>query len=620
MLDDTDIKATLQSALQGPDPASALQRCAPYFMEDQQVPCDLWYLRGLVAEKARDYPKALASFTKANAGLGESADFLNYFGTFLLNSGQPWAALDPFKKCAALKPDAEAVQYGLAGAYLESGDYRRSFGQWEKLYKKSRSADHLHHMILSKALARDFRSAFKLLDAEGERYRLLIIALYSRQACDQAARIAARATELWPQQAGAWNYLGIIAARQNQTDEALRAYEKALALAPADHEILFNMANHLASIGRQQQAAEYYRQSLRLAPDDVRVLRNYGESVRFDADDPAIRTLEELSTRPNLPPEDRVSVLYALGKAYEDINQYNDAMRCFLKGGEVAAGLRACSVTDEIALLERVAALFDDIRIDGTTKGRSSSARPVFIVGLPRSGTTLVEQILAGHDKVHGAGELSYLRDAVLEHVDGRLGRKTLPSWEFTEPDADRIGPSLPAISRQYLDQITKLDPNALRVVDKQPMNDRYLGFAALAFPGATIIHCVRDLRDTCLSCVSKNFDAELAFADSFEAVAAYATAQRSLMAYWERKFPDRILTVSYEALVEEPEAEARRLIDAIGLDWSDRCLDFAASGRVVKTASARQVRQDVYKTSVNRWQRYLPAAAPLIRLLDNAP
>ncbi|MEX2311440.1 MAG: sulfotransferase, partial [Rhodospirillales bacterium] len=97
-------------------------------------------------------------------------------------------------------------------------------------------------------------------------------------------------------------------------------------------------------------------------------------------------------------------------------------------------------------------------------------------------------------------------------------------------------------------------------------------------------------------------------------------TAQRSLMAYWERKFPDRILTVSYEALVEEPEAEARRLIDAIGLDWSDRCLDFAASGRVVKTASARQVRQDVYKTSVNRWQRYLPAAAPLIRLLDNAP
>lgn len=148
-------------------------------------------------------------------------------------------------------------------------------------------------------------------------------------------------------------------------------------------------------------------------------------------------------------------------------------------------------------------------------------------------------------------------------------------------------------------------------------MNDRYLGFAALAFPGATIIHCVRDLRDTCISCISKNFDGAFAFSDSFEAMAAYAKAQRSLMSFWENKFPGRIQTVSYEALVEAPEAEARRLVDAIGLDWSDRCLDFASSERVVKTASAQQVRQDVYTTSVDRWKRYLPTAEPLIRLLD---
>ena len=207
----------------------------------------------------------------------------------------------------------------------------------------------------------------------------------------------------------------------------------------------------------------------------------------------------------------------------------------------------------------------------------------------------------------------------MLDHVDGRIGRKTLPSWEFSDTVSGQIAPSLSGISKGYLDAITKLAPNAQRVIDKQPMNDRYLGFAALAFPGATIIHCVRDLRDTCISCISKNFDGAFAFTDSFEAMAAYAKAQRSMMSFWEHKFPGRIQTVSYEALVAAPEAEARKLIAAVGLDWSDQCLDFAASERVVKTASALQVRQDVYKTSVDSWKRYLPAAEPLIRLLDKA-
>ena len=130
--------------------------------------------------------------------------------------------------------------------------------------------------------------------------------------------------------------------------------------------------------------------------------------------------------------------------------------------------MRAYSGADEVALLERIATLFEDVCLDAIPKGQSASNKPVFIVGLPRSGTTLVEQILAGHEKVHAAGELSFLRDAVLDHVDGRIGRKTLPSWEFSDTVSGQIAPSLSGISKGYLDAITKLAPNAQRVIDKR--------------------------------------------------------------------------------------------------------------------------------------------------------
>lgn len=372
MVDDSAIKSELLGALQGQDPASALVSTTGYFQESREITSDVWYLRGLVAEKAGDYPTTLCSFTKASEGLEGSADFLNHFGHFLLNAGQPRGAAEIFKKLVALVPDNTDALMALATAYLESGDYRRSFTIWEKLYKKSRTDEDLQYLILTKALSKDYRTAFKLLDGVGERYRLLILDLFARAAFDQAAKVAMKATELWPHQASAWNYRGNIAAEQNYNEEAARAFDKALALASDDHEILFNAANNLASIGRQQQAVAYYKQSMSHAPEDVRVLRNYGECIRFDVDDPVIKTLEELSAGPSLSPDDRASVLYALGKAYDDIKKYNDAMQCFIQAGEIAAGMRAYTGADEIALLDRIAILFEDVSTDAKTKGQSS--------------------------------------------------------------------------------------------------------------------------------------------------------------------------------------------------------------------------------------------------------
>ncbi len=324
-------------------------------------------------------------------------------------------------------------------------------------------------------------------------------------------------------------------------------------------------------------------------------------------------TLIELSKQRDLENSDRSTVHYTLGKAYDDLKRYPEAMNCYLEGGRIKAQARQYPVDEEIKLLARIRGLFQDIPIQTTSQ---ASTKPVFIVGLPRSGTTLVEQILAAHPGVHGAGELSDLRDIVLETFDERdalhtpvicefLGKAELPSSEV-----------ISKIAKSYLNRTSKRAPNALRIIDKQPLNDRYLGFAALAYPNATFIHCVRDLRDTCVSCLSKNFEANFGFTDTMDAMAKYAIAQREHMAFWEQAFPGRIHTVAYEDVIDDMETQARRLVETMDLGWSDECLNYQRVDRGVRTASAQQVRKDIYTSSVKRWERYLPTIQPLIDAL----
>lgn len=619
MTDAASISRLLHAALERDDPAGALDTSDAYFAAASDIAGEAWFLRGQVAEKAGDYARAYRSYRRAGADEDLDPQRLNYLGHFFLNTGCPREASDIFARLDTRLPGHPDVMTARARALLEAGAYRESAAIWQGLATNPAVGEVRLHLALAKTLAGDADGALDMLGGAGNLIAELIVELHQRDMLRPAMHVATRATAMFADEPQAWNYRGVVAAALGDVGDAVRSYDTALALGGADPDVLFNLGSVHAASGNTATALGVFDQALRLRPDDIRVLRYYADCTRLGAGDPVFKALQGLSESSNLSDIDRASVEYALGKACDDMGRYGDAIRHFVAGGAARARSRAISTADEIQLLARVQDLFRAMDIDRLRGAGLQSEKPIFVLGLPRSGTTLVEQILAGIDGVSGGGELSYLRDAVLKNADGRQGNRTLPSWEFLDTDPAPDAETFKRIGGDYLQMIGALAPDSMRVVDKQPMNDRYLGFAALAFPNATIIHCVRDLRDTCLSCISKNFEAEIAFTDTLEGMAEYALAQRDLMAFWEDAFPGRVVTVSYEALVADPETEARKLVQAAGLEWSDKCLDLAASERVVNTASAQQVKKDIYRSAVDRWERYMPAIEPLIRRLGEA-
>ena len=571
------------------------------------------YQQGMVASNAGDYAKAFTCFDQAIQGAELARSHKHEIGQFFLNTAQPWRAVEIFKSLHRNTDKDIKILELLAKALLETGKYRESYRIAQKLYKQTGGQDCFFQMIVAVALAKDKRTTFKLLNDQPTLYQAIIPHLSSVNALDAAADIAKRATELWPNEATTWNYLGVVNSARGHANDALAAYRKALVIAPNDHNIKFNLGNTLGSIGQAEEALDHYRSALKVSPKNIQVLRNLAEHTRFQGGEPELDVLISLSKQTDLESNDRSTVFYTLGKAYDDLKRYPEAMKCYLEGGAIKFHARQFSVDEEIKLLSRIKDLFHDVP---SVQVNQTSKKPVFIIGLPRSGTTLVEQILAAHPGVYGAGELSDLRDVILEKFDKRDAFHTPIICEFLGKTGFPSSKITSEIAQSYLNRISKRAPNALRIIDKQPLNDRYLGFAALAFPNATFIHCVRDLRDTSVSCLSKNFESNFCFTDTIDTMASYAKAQREHMAFWEQVFPGRIHTVNYEDVVEDVETEARRIIDIVGLEWSDDCLNYQGSNRDVRTASAQQVRQDIYQTSVKRWERYLPKIQPLIDAL----
>jgi len=229
------------------------------------------------------------------------------------------------------------------------------------------------------------------------------------------------------------------------------------------------------------------------------------------------------------------------------------------------------------------------------------SELPMFIFGMPRSGTTLVEQILASHSQVHGAGEINDLVDTVKELMPTfPAGAEALPleAWR--------------ALGERYVRRLVERNPNALRVTDKMPRNFYLAGLIATALPDARIIHCRRSPMDTCLSCYSLHFPYGQEFTYDLEVLGRYYGIYMQVMEHWRKALPARMLTLDYESLVADPETETRRLVSFCGLEWDDACLDFHKSKRSTATASAAQVREPIYRRSVERWRRFERELEPL--------
>ena len=404
---------------------------------------------------------------------------------------------------------------------------------------------------------------------------------------------------------------------QGKWDEARACCQRALELKPDLAEALNRMGVILDEEGEVEAARASWRKVLWNDPRNVTALAQLATSLRDrlpEADEAAIR---ELLSGPRLPDQSRVSLEFALAQVLDARRAYEEAAEHFGRASTLQlADLQRRGLeyhaAEERRFADAVIATFTPEFFARVRGFGLETELPVFIIGLPRSGTSLVEQILASHSRVFGAGELQ-LYSEVFAALPKAMRRNATP-FECLPHIDRRVTRRLAA---QVLERLRAFDSGALRIVDKFPANYVYLGLIGVLFPQAKVIHCRRDLRDVALSCWTTNF-ALIHWACDPDRIASRFEDHRRLMEHWRKVLPMPFLEVDYESVVGDLEGNARRIIQWCGLEWEPQCLEFYKTRRAVHTASAVQVRQPIYRSSVGRWKNYEKLLGPLFARLSD--
>jgi tetratricopeptide (TPR) repeat protein len=593
------------------------------------------------AERARGaLAAAIAGYRRVIALEPELAEAHRNLGSALLEAGETEAAIHSLQTAVALRPEFGAAVAQLARALNVVGRGAEAIPHYERLLAGAPRDEILdEYASLLAALGRFepsascYRDLLTRMPANGRLHANLGHALHCLGDFRAAIEHCRRAIELEPRLPEAHLHLGNSLLALNALYEADAAYRAGIEIAP-DHAAL-HTAHAMAqrAVGRLADAETSTRRALALRPDAADTLALLGSLAidhgRFDeaeqllrralaidpelpealtslaavrkmsaADAPWRDAAERVLTR-GLPVAHAINLHHALGKYYDDVDERAAAFEHHRLGNELAR--RSRLRYDRAEMTQRVTrtlAAFDRNSLAAPRPGGFASERPVFVVGMPRSGTSLTEQILASHPQVYGAGELLY--------------------WIFAA-DAERAAlpeqraATINELGRAYLEGLATQAPDAARVVDKLPVNFRHVGLIHAALPGARFIHLERNPLDTCLSIYFQGFSAAHPYATDFGDLAHYYHEYRRLMAHWRAVLPRAaLLEVRYEDLVNDPEGWSRRMLAHIGLPWDARCLEFHRTDRPVLTASNWQVRQPISKASVERWRRYEPFIGPL--------
>jgi hypothetical protein len=306
--------------------------------------------------------------------------------------------------------------------------------------------------------------------------------------------------------------------------------------------------------------------------------------------------MERLFAQTKIRNEDKIILCFALGKAYDDIGNYKNAFNYFKNGNDLRRKEIKFSIDNEKKEFLQIKKIFQNSYINKFKQIKNKKDIPIFIIGMPRSGTTLVEQIISSHADVFGGDELPYFNNL----IKTKFFKNELFSNNLLKKE------NLNKIRRSYLDSIKKVSSDSKQVTDKLPINFKWVGFIRLIFPNSKIIHCKRNAKDTCIS-IYKNYftNTDLNYAYSFEELTKFYKLYDEMMNFWKKYFSDSIIDVQYETLIMNPKIEIPKIIKNCDLTWDTKCMKFYENIRPVKTASDTQVRENIYTSSVNTWKNY---------------
>jgi tetratricopeptide (TPR) repeat protein len=416
----------------------------------------------------------------------------------------------------------------------------------------------------------------------------------------QAGACFERAVLLNPRFAMAHAALSAWYLEHGLVEPADQASQKAIELSPQDSTFIQSRAIVLEAMGESDAAWNLVQQLLRRGFTPMPLLRLYGRMAPYrNHQEPALKLIEKQLLGTNQSPIDRAGLHFTAADLLDSLGRYDDAFSHARRANELARPRYDPNARQRT--FDTLIAYFTRDRLASLAKSTERTDKPVFIVGMPRSGTSLVEQILASHPAVHGAGELDFMF-----HVRAGTIQMLKAAPQNYPACLNRLTPDqATGMSQIYLQPLIALNPAASHITDKLPLNFLHLGLISLLFPGARVIDCRRDPRDTCLSCYFARFESGNEFKYDLAHTAHFFTQYRRLMQHWKQSLDLPILEVNYEELVTDPENQTRRILEFLNLPWNDRCLRFHETHRPVNTSSSQQVRRPLYKSSINRWRNY---------------
>jgi tetratricopeptide (TPR) repeat protein len=524
--------------------------------------------------------------------------------------GEREAAVASYERALAIRPRLAEAHGGLGMVLQELGRLDEAAARYRRALELKPEAE--VHRRLGTALLHLGRPAEALdsyqcaldLEPTASRHNDLGNALFELDRLDDAEASYREALRIDSHSAQAHCNLGCVLRLRRCTDQAQASCRNALGIEPrlaAAHGLWGDLC---ADSGRFAEAEESFRRAAAIEPDLPSPWAGIASVRRMTCDDAGWLTQALRVAALPLPPRHRVDLTHALGKYFDDMQDYPQAFAHYQRAKELARSYRP--KYDRQLLTRQIGQLiqsYDRTWVCRKRHNPSPSSRPVFVVGMPRSGTSLAEQILASHPAIFGAGELPFWTNAMATDDSDRL----------TGADGDRITEQW---ARAYLQLLEETTVDALRVVDKMPANGLYLGMIHAALPNARIIHMRRNPIDTCLSIYSQNFRAAPSYASDLDDLAHFYSEHRRVLQHWRQTLPaGTLLEVPYEELVADQERWTRRMLEFIGMPWDARCLDFHRTERPVLTASRWQVRQTMSSSSTRRWRNYYEFAAPLLRL-----
>ena len=568
---------------------------------------------GVIYKEFGQMGDAVKSFEQAIGFQPDYAEAHNNLGTTLQELGQLNEAVNCYEKALDIQPDYIEVHNNLGNTFNLLGQTDEALNSYKQTLSINPDYADAHNNIgiiyhemgkLNEAI-KCYEKAIAINSENAEAHNNLGVTLNKLTQFHKAVKFYEQALSINPNYDEAYFNLGVTLDKMGQSDEALNSYKQALVINPDYADAYNNIGNIRQQLGQFDEAFSSYVHALAIDHDNAVFHRNLALMKNYKKGDTQLMKMQSLLSSNNLSQSERINLCFALAKAYADLEEKDELFKVLNEGNQLRKKELNYSIEKDLENHSLVRKMFIS-SIENSSSYDPLTISPIFIVGMPRSGTTLVEQIISSHHKVYGAGELSVLDNLIAPIMNDYVTHNnSLSEKNFL------------LIRQRYSNNLSNLNASESIITDKMPTNFKNIGFILKAFPEAKIIHLKRDPMAICWSIYQRYFPAEgIGFAYDMKDLGQFYNSYTEMMVYWHELFPSQIYDISYEDLTINQEKETRKLLKYCELEWDENCLNFHVNKRAIKTSSSLQVKEKMYQGSSEVWRKYEDQLKPLINTL----